>query len=84
MFIFSVATNALVEFENNWFMFKTSEKLPAHLEFHKLFLDPRATSHMRLKVHDHCIYNLSLVEKVKTIQVHFTLEGERPNDPKKL
>ena len=39
-------------------------------------LSLRVTSHTRLKVCDHCILNLSLVQKAKTLQVHFTPEGE--------
>jgi hypothetical protein len=35
-----------------------------------------ATSHMRQKACEHCILSLSLVKKVETVQVHFTLEGE--------
>ena len=34
------------------------------------------TSHIILKVHDHCNVRVSLVEKAKAVQVHFTLGCE--------
>ena len=58
---------------------------PLYYNTYRMKYEVRATSHTRLKVHDHCI-SRSLIgqKKVKTIQVHFTLKSEWSKDSKKL